>query len=260
MKNPPEFQFLKTSITDSIGRLKLNRPNNLNALSLGLLKEIIAAAKWFDQQDNVRVVIVSGEGKAFSAGADLEGFPGSADSKVREAADAGRLMAEAVEQMRAITIAEIHGWCVGGGLVLAAACDLRVASETAKFSIPEIDLGIPLAWGGIPRLVREIGPAMTKELVMTCRLFSAQEAKSLNFLNRLAVETLLAQEVDSLAQSLVNKPKYPIEATKQHVNAVSAQIGDTTNSWADADSLLVGLMNEECEQARQRYLDRILNK
>ena len=70
--------------------------------------------------------------------------------------------------MRALTIARIQGWCVGGGLVLAAACDLRLAADTARFSIPEVDLGIPLAWGGIPRLVREIGPALTKELVLTC--------------------------------------------------------------------------------------------
>jgi enoyl-CoA hydratase/carnithine racemase len=72
-------------------------------------------------------------------------------------------MADALEAMRALSIAAIHGWCVGGGLVLAAACDLRIAAEDARFSIPEVDLGIPLAWGGIPRLVREIGPALTKE-------------------------------------------------------------------------------------------------
>ena len=78
----------------------------------------------------------------------------------------------------------MHGWCVGGGLVLAAVCDLRVAGRSARFSIPEVELGIPLAWGGIPRLVREIGPALTKELVMTCREFGPDEAKAAGFLNR----------------------------------------------------------------------------
>ena len=88
-------------------------------------------------------------------------------------------MADAIEQMRATTIVRLHGHIVGGGVVLASACDMRVAAEDARFSIPEIELGIPLAWGGIPRLVREIGPAMTKELVMTCRPFTSQEAKAL---------------------------------------------------------------------------------
>ena len=88
----------------------------------------------------------------------------------------GLRMADAIEQMHAVTIARIQGYAVGGGVVLAAVCDLRVAAEDAVFFIPEVDLGLPLAWGGIPRLVREIGPALTKDLVMTCRRFSPAEA------------------------------------------------------------------------------------
>ena len=168
------FATLEVSVDGPIGRLWLNRPQRLNALSLETLTELAAAARWFDEQEAVRVVVVGGHGRAFSAGADLDGFPVAADARVRQAADAGRLMAEALEAMRAVTVAAIQGWCVGGGLVLAAACDLRVATDTARFSIPEIDLGIPLAWGGIPRLVREIGPALTKELVITCREFYAR--------------------------------------------------------------------------------------
>ena len=87
-------------------------------------------------------------------------------------------MAEAMENLSAVSVASIRGHCVGGGVVLAATCDLRIAASDARFSIPEIDLGIPLAWGGIPRLVREVGPALTKELVMTCRPFGADEARA----------------------------------------------------------------------------------
>jgi enoyl-CoA hydratase/carnithine racemase len=90
-----------------------------------------------------------------SAGADLSTFAGGPAE--REDRDQGRRMAKAIEEMRAVTIAKMHGWCVGGGLVLAAVCDLRIAAESARFSIPEVDIGIPLAWGAIPRLVREIG-------------------------------------------------------------------------------------------------------
>ena len=170
------FETLEVSADGPIGHLWLNRPDRLNALSTATLAELAAAARWFDEQADVRVVIVGGRGRAFSAGADLDGFPMIGDVGLRQAADVGRVMADALEAMRAVSIARIHGWCVGGGLVVAAACDLRVATATARFSIPEIDLGIPLAWGGIPRLVREIGPALTKELVMTCREFGAEEA------------------------------------------------------------------------------------
>ena len=142
------FSTLEVKVEGSIGSLWLNRPERLNALSTNVLQELAEAARWFDQQKDVRVVVVGGRGRAFSAGADLDGFPALGDSGVREAADAGRIMADALEGMRALTIARIQGWCVGGGLVLAAACDLRVATRSARFSIPEIDLGIPLAWGG----------------------------------------------------------------------------------------------------------------
>ena len=138
------FDTLEVTVNGAIGELWLNRPQRLNALSTTTLAELAEAARWFDQQAEVRVVVVGGRGRAFSAGADLDGFPAVGDVGLRQAADVGRQMAEALEAMRAVSIARIQGWCVGGGLVVAAACDLRVAAESARFSIPEIDLGIPL--------------------------------------------------------------------------------------------------------------------
>ncbi len=175
----------------------------------------------------------------------------------REAADAGRLMAEAIESMRAVTVARIHGHCVGGGLVLAAACDLRVAADTTRFSIPEVDLGIPLAWGGIPRLVREIGPAMTKELVLTCRPFTAAEARELGFVNRVVGEGHLEQAVDELVGQLERKSSLTLEATKLAVNAASRAMVSTAGAWSDADTLLSALSDPESRRAAQEYLARL---
>ena len=248
------FTTLEASAEGTVGRLWLNRPERLNALSITVLQELAAAARWFDTQQEVRVVIVGGHGRAFSAGADLDGFPALGDAGVREAADAGRLMADALEAMKAVSIARIQGWCVGGGLVLAAACDLRVAAETARFSIPEIDLGIPLAWGGIPRLVREIGPALTRELVITCREFGAAEARDAGFLNRVVSEDALDGEVDALAGQVASKPTYPVAATKAHVAAVTEQMVGTRHAWSDADGLIGGLLDPECGEAREAYL------
>ena len=248
------FSTLEVNVEGSIGSLWLNRPDRLNALSITVLQELAEAARWFDQQKDVRVVLVGGRGRAFSAGADLDGFPALGDSGVREAADAGRIMADALEGMRAVTIARIQGWCVGGGLVLAAACDLRLATSSARFSIPEIDLGIPLAWGGIPRLVREIGPALTRELVITCREFDAVEARDSGFLNRVVSEDDLDAEVIKLAQQIAAKPAYPVAATKAHVAAVTAQMVGTQRAWSDADSLIGGLLDPECGAAREAYI------
>jgi enoyl-CoA hydratase/carnithine racemase len=248
------FETLLAVADGAIGQLTLDRPEKLNPLSTATLGELAAAARWFDTQPEVTVVIVRGAGRSFSAGADLASYGGAQSVSTREAADRGREMADALEAMRAVSIASIHGWCVGGGLVLAAACDLRIAAEDARFSIPEVDLGIPLAWGGIPRLVREIGPALTKELVLTCRPFDAAEAKAAGFLNRVVPADELEQSVLALARSLAAKASHALFSTKRHVNAVTEQMVGTMRSWSDADGLVTAFSDPECADARRAYL------
>jgi enoyl-CoA hydratase/carnithine racemase len=163
-------------------------------------------------------------------------------------------MAETVTNMNALTIAAIQGHCIGGGLVIAISCDLRIAAESAVFSIPEVDLGIPLAWGGIPRLVREIGPAATKELVLTCRRFYPEEAKSLGFLNAVVPDSDLVAHVDALALSLAAKPGYSLRTTKQQVNAVTEEMIGTARNANDADSLVIATYDAESRAASAAYL------
>ena len=249
------FETLIAKADGPVGELTLNRGDKLNPLSTQTLTELAEAARWFDAQRQVRVVLVSGVGRAFSAGADLGSFSAQQEIPIREAADRGREMADALEGMRALSVVAIQGWCVGGGLVLAAACDLRIAAEDARFSIPEVDLGIPLAWGGIPRLVREIGPALTKELVLTCRPFDAAEARAAGFLNRVVPADALVAEARSLAESLAQKAPHALFSTKRHVNAVTDQMVGTMRSWSDADGLVTAFGDEECAEARRAYLE-----
>jgi len=260
----PELPGLEISLNGAIGRLDLARPDKLNPLSTATLTALRDAARWFDDQLDCKVVVVGGQGRVFSAGADLAGFTGAApvagQPVGRDAADRGRIMADAIEAMRAVTIARLHGWCVGGGVVLAAACDLRVAADDARFSIPEVDLGIPLAWGGIPRLVREIGPARAKELVMTCRPFDAAEALSMGFVNRVVPGAELDDAVDELAEQLAAKAGQALRATKAHTNAVTAAMVGMTRTWADADGLEMGLHDPEGRAAAQRYLDELTER
>lgn len=257
-----QFDTIEVHVDGERGQLILNRPEHLNPLSSHTLDEIDAAARWFDTHDGLKVVVVSGRGRAFSAGADVSAFgTGDADRlgdrSPRDDADRGWRMARAMDELRAVSIAKVHGWCVGGGLVLAAVCDLRVAAESARFSIPEVELGIPLAWGGVPRLVREIGPALTKELVMTCREFSPHEAKAAGFLNRVVPDAELDVAVEDLVARLVLMPKLALLATKVHTNAVTEAMVGTGRSWSDADGLLAGLRDPEGRASAQRYLERV---
>lgn len=241
------------------GNITLNRPDKLNPLSTETLGALVDAAHWLDEQPEVKVVVVSGNGRAFSAGADIALFSGE-DPGVgarRKAADAGRQMVEAIEAMRAITIGRIHGHCIGGAVLLAAACDLRVAADTTRFSIPELQLGIPLAWGGIPRLVREIGPAMTKELVLSCRPFTAEEARGLGFVNRVVGEQLLDETIEELAAQLLEKSALTLAATKLAVSATSRAIASTSAAWSDADVLLTALADPESRRVAEDYLERL---
>ena len=257
------FETLLVEVSDSIGRLTLNRPERLNAMSSTMLRELAEAARWFDSQPEVRVVIVRGAGRAFSAGADLnDSSRNPADDSWlvrRAAAQAGSRMMDAIEAMKATTIACVHGYAVGGAVLLMAACDLRVAADGAVFSIPEVELGIPLAWGGIPRLVREIGPAMTKELVITCRRFTPQEAKAMGFVNRVVAPDELDQETMTLAEQIAAMPAVPVAITKEHVNAVTRAMAGAS-SYADGDALLSAFSSPESLEARKAYVERRLKR
>jgi enoyl-CoA hydratase/carnithine racemase len=260
-----EFSEIDVKVDGPRGDITLNRPDKLNPLSTTTLNELVSAARYLDTLPSVKVVVVAGSGRAFSAGADLASFaaaggqgdPTTSAAVARDAADAGRRMAEAIEAMRAVTVARIHGHCVGGGLVLASACDLRIAADDTRFSIPEVDLGVPLAWGGIPRLVREIGPARTKELVMTCRPFGAAEALAAGFLNRAVPASDLTTAVDELVGQLAGKSALTLTATKCHTNAVTESMVGTMRAWNDADTLVTALRDPESRAAGAAYLKRL---
>lgn len=260
-----DFETLRVETDGALGFLTLNRPEKLNALSVQVLKEIAAAARWFDDRPEIRVVVVRGEGRAFTAGADLNDSARSVETmhemswvERRDIGYTGSRMANALEGMRALTIAQLHGYCVGGGCVIAVACDFRIAAEGTVFSIPEVDLGIPLSWGGIPRLVRDIGPLKTKELVITCRRFDAAEASSLGLINEVVPADMLESRVRELARELASKPSVPALQTKAQVNACANALAIT--AFADGD-LLVGARNDpDSQAAAMDYAQRVFGK
>lgn len=260
-----EFNTVEVDAEGAVGHLTLNRPEALNALSLELLRELAEAARWFDERPEVLVVVVSGAGRAFSAGADLRDpsrSPG-ADAELswverRESAYLGSRMAQAVESMRAVTVARLHGYVIGGGVVLATACDFRFAAEDTVFYIPEVDLGVPLSWGGIPRLVRDIGAIRTKELVMSCRRFDAKEALDIGLVNEVLAGDDLDERVETFAAELARKPAVPLLQTKAQVNAAANALAVT--AFADGDLIGAARSQPESQQAALEFAQRALKK
>lgn len=262
MATPPTLPHLRLAVDGAFGRLTLDRPDKLNPLGTDVLEGIATAARWFDAQDDVRVVVVAGAGRSFSAGADVGGFVGSPDDgrTVRDRAEAGTRMGDALEAMRAVTVARLHGHCIGGAVVLASACDLRVAARSTRFAVPEIDLGIPLTWGGIPRLVREIGAPATRDLVMTCRPFDADEAQRLGLVQRVVHDEALDAAVDQLAATLADKPPLALASTKRAIDAVTSSMVQRSATWSDADVLAAALHDPGFRPAAERYLTRLADR
>ncbi len=256
-----DFVNLELNLDGPVGAIRLIRPQRRNSLSLETLNELIAAAAACNAGDDLRVVIISGEGPSFCAGADLGVIAALFDSTMahealEDMADLGRRMAEAIESIRAVTIAAIHGHCVGGGVVLAAACDVRLAAVGTQFSIPETAIGIPLAWGGIPRLVRTVGAAIAIDLILTCRVFEAEEARQLGFVNRVVAPNALESTAHELAQTMAQRSRYVIRQTKAAVLAATDEIVSTRGSHADARTMIGALADGESRQIAEAYFER----
>lgn len=234
----------------------LDRAERLNALTLTMLQAIREACHRIASTE-ARVVILRGEGSSFTAGMDLDTFRDgpllSADPDRRyDAAALGRSTAEAIASLPQVTIAVLHGHVYGGGVVLAGSCDILIAEEDAVFSIPEIDVGIPLAWGGIELLVRSMGPARTKELVMTGRTFTAGEACSWGLVNTVVPTGHALGEALTVAAVIASKARFAITTTKRHV----AEVAGGDHSRDDALGLVAAFEDTEAAARRREYLDR----
>jgi len=238
----PQFQTLHVELHDRLGRLQLNDPDHLNPIGSVALSELADAARWFDDQ-GASIVVVSGAGRAFSAGFDLRELRSPGEG-ARHTPALGAAMADAISGMAAVTIASIQGPCVGGGFVLALCCDLRVASDDAWFSLPEAELGIPLAWGGVPRLVREIGPAPTIDLVLTCRRVAVAEALAMGFLNQVVPASEREEVVEGLVAILLARDPHVVADTKRQVQAAADALVPTDGDWAGTDLLVEALRRQ----------------
>jgi enoyl-CoA hydratase/carnithine racemase len=262
-----DFETLIVSVDGAKGDLVLNRPDRLNAMNPTMLRELTQAAAWFDSQPDVRVVVIRSEGRAFCAGADLGESALGQESpedvpwiRRRDYSYLGQRMADAIENMSAVTVARLHGYVVGGAVVLTSACDLRFAGDETVFKIPEVDLGIPLTWGGIPRLVRDIGPVMTKELVMTCRNFDAAEARLIGFVNDVMPTSALDKRIDEFVHELIERPAVPVAVTKAQVNAVNRAMGIGSTAGFDGDLLMGTATDPDSRAAAMAYIERHRSK
>ncbi len=242
--------------------ITLDRPDKLNAINATMHRELQAACRDLQDDADARVVILTGEGRAFSAGADLGRRDAPTSSPVtrrpgtetvlqeRIRASIGNRTSAALEGLDQVTIGAVNGLAIGGAVVFLACVDIRLAAESAWFSIPEVDLDIPLTWNALPRLMRELGPARTKELVMTCDRFSAADALRWGFVNHVVPDEELLPRARALAEKLLAKDPISLSLTKSATNALAESMVPANVTYADREHLiLTRLLAEERRRA-----------
>lgn len=199
------METLETKIENGIGWIILNRPDKLNAINLKMLEELEEETKKLEENNEVKIIVFTGNGKAFSAGADISQFKELNSISAWNFAKKGRKVMDYIESVNKPTIAMINGYALGGGLELALACDFRIAAEEAFLGLPEINLGIYPGFGGTQRLVRTIGKAKAMEIIMTGDKISAKDAERIGLVNKIVPLSSLKDETIKFASKLMEK-------------------------------------------------------
>lgn len=204
---------------DRMATITFNRPKALNALNRALLEEFAAALEQVEQSDDIHVLVLSGSGeKAFVAGADITEINQLGPLGAKQFARRGQDTISRLTELPIPVIAAVNGFALGGGTEMALACDFIYAAETAKFGLPEINLGIIPGFGGTQRLARLVGANTARELIYTGKMIDAAEAMRLGIVNKVCAPDALMEEVRKTAGVIGSKGRVALRAAKEAVN------------------------------------------
>jgi len=212
-----DFKYLIVSKAEAVGWLRFNRPP-VNALNTEMVLEIERAFAQFSQDNEVLVIVVTGEGKTFVAGADIAEMSGFTPLQARQFAQNGHRALERIANIEKPVIAAINGAALGGGCELALACDIRIIAAGAKIGQPEVNLGLLPGFGGTQRLARLCGPGVAKELIFTGDALDAPEALRIGLVNRVVPPEQLSATVTELAQKIASKGPAAVRLAKSCIN------------------------------------------
>jgi enoyl-CoA hydratase len=240
----PTFEYLILEAEDDLARITLNRPDSHNSLSIQLSEELLQALRWVQSSEEVKFLVIQGAGGTFCAGDDITEMPsfGNANQVMRRVRRYQE-HANTLEGLDKITIAAVEGYAVGGGLEITMACDFVIATESARWGMPEVDLGITPGWGGTTRMARLIGRRRTKEINLLGALQSAGRAVQLDLWNRAVPDGTLHAEVDALLEVLRSKNQQAMRQLKYIINnGVEADL-NTAQGFEALSATLIAAIN-----------------
>lgn len=211
------YKTIKYEVKDGLAFVTVNRPEALNALNTEVLSELSDVFDVIAADDAVKAVLVTGEGRAFVAGADIAEMSRLNALEGREMMRKGHAVMNKIERLPKAVVAAVNGFALGGGCELAMACDIRIASEKAKFGQPEVGLGIIPGFGGTQRLSRLVGRGMAKYLIMTAEMINAEEALRIGLVERVVAPEALAEESEKVARTIMTKAPLAIASAKNAI-------------------------------------------
>ncbi|MBI4963130.1 MAG: enoyl-CoA hydratase/isomerase family protein [Desulfomonile tiedjei] len=255
-----DWKHVEINRSGPVAVVKFDRSDNLNALSLDLMRELTEAARSFEDDLDTTVVVLTGSPTAFSAGLDLR------DPKVIEATQAplgerrrlvgfGPKMCRAWEEMQQVTIAAIEGHCIGGGVSLAVSCDFRVMADGAFFRVPELGLGMNMSWQTLPRLVHLVGPARAKQIVILAEKIGNETAFNWGLADFPARKGEASSQAMNVANKVSEMPPLPVKMTKQAVNAVTNAL-DSVASYMETDQFILCQTTQDHSEAVSAYFEK----
>lgn len=210
------FEFIETSKQGAIGIVELNRPKQYNALNRRMVREIVEAFEAFDQDEEVRVIVITGRGSAFCAGADIDEMAFDDTIKLEllnQFADWDR-----IALIKKPLIGAIHGYVFGGGFELALSCDMLIVAEGTEFSFPEINLGVMPSAGGTQRLTKLVGRTKALEWIWTAKRIHAEEALQYGVINQIVQREVLMEETLKMANFISNQSPLAVRLIKESIN------------------------------------------
>jgi enoyl-CoA hydratase len=210
------YEMILTKTQGRVGLVRLNRPQALNALNATLMEELMEALETFDREPGIGAMVITGSEKAFAAGADIKEMAGASAVDMLLRDNISRF--DRLKKINKPVIAAVSGWCLGGGNELAMACDMIVASESARFGQPEINIGVIPGAGGTQRLTRAVGKAIAMEMVLNNRNLTADEALHYGLVNRVVPVERFLDEAIQLASEIAARAPLGVRLGKEAVN------------------------------------------
>ncbi|TNE34913.1 MAG: enoyl-CoA hydratase/isomerase family protein [Alphaproteobacteria bacterium] len=254
------FKYVTITREGRIATVRFDRGHDMNPLSIDLMLELTEAAKSFDGDTETSAIILTGNAKNFTAGFDLKDPAAKARVTAgvmerREMLRVGPRMSAAWEALEPMTLVAVEGYCIGGGVALAVSCDMRIASKTAKFWVPEIRNGMNMSWQSVPRMVNLMGPARTKQLCIVADKISAATAEKWGLVEELAEEGKAYELAYEFAEKIAARPPLPVRMIKQGAT-VAANALNHAVSYMDIDQYTVAITSEDYAEGINAFLEK----